>query len=179
MEKMNSTNILIAFYSRAGNNYVAGKIVNLPVGNTKVAAQTIQNLVGGDLFQIETVAPYPADYHQTTDVAKKELLENARPDLTDHVLDMSQYDVIFLGYPNWWGTMPMAAFTFLEEYEFSGKTIIPFCTHEGSGMGHSERDIKKLCSNSNVDNGLAIRGRQVQRAEQEISVWLKTLGLMR
>jgi flavodoxin len=91
---------------------------------------------------------------------------------------MDSYDVIYIGYPNWWGTMPMAVFTFLEEYDFSGKTIVPFCTHERSGMGRSERDIKKLCPNAKVLSGLAIRGGNVERADKDITNWLKKLDLM-
>ena len=163
---------LIAYFSRVGNNYVSGKIVNLPVGNTKIVAQVIAEQTGGDLFRIDTVVDYPVDYHETTDVAKKELNENARPALTDHVSDMDSYDVVFLGFPNWWGTMPMAVFTFLEEYDFASKTIIPFCTHEGSGMGQSENDIKKLCPKANVLKGLAIHGSHVSEAKDKIADWL-------
>lgn len=91
---------------------------------------------------------------------------------------MDFYDVIFIGYPNWWATIPMGVFTFFEEYDFSGKTIIPFCTHEGSRLGRSERDIKKLCPNSNVLEGLAIRG-SINKAQNSVSVWLRKLGMMK
>jgi flavodoxin len=86
---------------------------------------------------------------------------------------MDSYDVIYLGYPNWWSTFPMVVFTFLESYDFSGKTIVPFCTHEGSGLGSSEHDIKKLCQKADVKNGLAIRGSNVSRADNEIKNWIK------
>jgi len=99
---------LIAFFSRRGNNYVNGRIVNLPVGNTEAAALAIRKLTGGDLFRIDPVKEYPADYEETTEVAKQELCRNARPELSAHVVNMDEYGVIFLGYPNWWGTMPMA-----------------------------------------------------------------------
>jgi len=168
---------LIAYYSRKGNNYVSGNIVDLEVGNTEVAATMIQKITGSDMFYIEAVKPYPKGYEETIEVAKKELRENHRPELTSKVTDMDAYDVIFLGYPNWWGTMPMSVFTFLESYDFSGKTIIPFCTHEGSGMGHSESDIKKLCPSSKVEKGLLIRGSSVKNAEKEISKWInKVVG---
>ena len=167
---------LIAYFSRAGNNYVGGKIMNLPVGNTEVAAKMIQKLTGGDIFRIETIKKYPADYTETTEVAKQELRQKARPELTGHVDNMAEYSVIYLGYPNWWGTMPMAVHAFLEEYDFSGTTIIPFCTHEGSGMGHSESDIKKLCSDAEVLKGLAIIGGNVQGAENDIVAWLRKSG---
>ncbi|HET7732321.1 MAG TPA: flavodoxin, partial [Paludibacter sp.] len=135
----------------------------------------IQELTGGDLFEIDTVKPYPKDYTETTNVAMKEKRENARPELTAVVDNINEYDVIYLGYPNWWNTFPMAVFTFLESYDFSGKTIIPFCTHEGSGIGNSERDIKKLCPNAKVLPGLAIRGSSVSRADNEIKNWINNL----
>lgn len=174
---MNMTKILIAFYSRAGMNYVNGNIVDLPVGNTEVAAGMIRDLTGGDLFKIETIKPYPAGYQETTDVAKVELRGNARPELTGQVAEMAGYDVVCLGYPNWWGTMPMAVFTFLESYDFAGKTIAPLCTHEGSGMGHSEQDVHKLCPGAKVLKGLAVRGGSVHGATGTIADWLRKLGL--
>jgi flavodoxin len=164
---------LIAYYSRKGSNYLNGKIINLPIGNTEVIAKKIKDFTGGDLFEINTVKPYPVDYTETTEVAKVELRTNARPELTDIVKNIDDYDVIYLGYPNWWGTFPMAVFTFLESYDFSGKTIISFCTHEGSGIGSSERDIKKLCPNANFLPGIAIRGGSVNEAENIVENWLK------
>jgi flavodoxin len=173
---MSERKSLIAYFSRAGNNYVGGDIVNLPVGNTEVAANMIRKLTDSDIFRIDTVKAYPEDYHETTDVAKQELRQNARPELSGHVDNMADYSLIYLGYPNWWGTMPMAVFTFLEEYEFAGKTIIPFCTHEGSEMGRSESDIRKACPDASVLKGLPIRGGSVQRAEEDIADWLRELG---
>lgn len=178
MRNVKEEKCLIAYYSRAGNNYVNGSIVNLPVGNTEVAANMIQKLTGGDLFKINTVKTYPTDYTKTTEVAQQELRQNARPELTGRIDNMADYEIIVLGYPNWWGTMPMAVYTFLEAYDFSGKTIIPFCTHEGSGMGHSESDIKKLCAKATVLKGLAIKGGNVQRAESEIAAWLRKSGVI-
>ena len=173
---MSKTKSLIAYFSRAGNNYVGGTIINLPVGNTEVAANMIQKLTGSDIFRIDTVKAYPEDYHETTDVAKQELRQNARPELSGHLDNMADYSLIYLGYPNWWGTMPMAVATFLEENDFAGKIIIPFCTHEGSGMGHSESDIRKLCPDASVLKGLPILGGNVQRAESDIVDWLIALG---
>jgi len=164
---------LIAYYSRKGQNYLGGRILDLKIGNTEVVANKIQALTGGDLFEIQTVNNYPKDYEETTRVAKDELRTNARPELTAKVENITQYDVIYLGYPNWWNTFPMAVFTFLESYDLSGKTIIPFCTHEGSGIGNSERDIKKLCPKANVMTGLALRGSSVSKSGNEISNWLK------
>lgn len=168
---------LIAYYSREGNNYVGGKIVNLPIGNTEVVAKMILEMIEGDIFRIDTVNSYPADYRKTTEVAKKEQHDNVRPELSNHVKNMDSYNVIFLGYPNWWRTMLMPVFTFLEEYDFSGKTIIPFCTHEGSGLGHSENDIAKLCPQSTILDGLAVRGRDVKNAQKEVSTWLRKIGM--
>lgn len=167
------SNVLIAYYSRRGSNYRNGEIVNLKVGNTEVVAGKIQKQTGGDTFYIETVKPYPADYHETTQVAKRELNENARPVIRGKVADMQKYDVIYLGYPNWWGTVPMAVMTFLESYDFSGKTIIPFCTNEGSGLGSSVQDIKKACPKAVVKQGLAIRGGSVDNADKQIIEWLE------
>ncbi len=168
--------ILIAYYSRKGNNYVGGSEKNLPVGNTEIAALVIQKLVGGDTFKIEPVKDYPEGYDDTTRVARQEQRQNARPRIVGRVDDMDEYDLVLLGYPNWWGTMPMPVFAFLEAYDFSGKTILPFCTHEGSGLGHSESDIKRLCPATTIGKGLAIQGGRVQKAESAISAWLQEAG---
>jgi flavodoxin len=170
---MTNSKSLIAYYSRKGENYLNGSIVKLLVGNTEVIAKKIQELTGSDMFWIDTVKLYPLDYTETTKVAAKEKTENARPMLTGVVDNMDSNNVIYLGYPNWWGTFPMAVFTFLESYDFSGKTIIPFCTHEGSGIGKSETDIKKLCPDSMVLPGLAIRGGSVAGADNLVENWLK------
>jgi flavodoxin len=149
---------------------------SLPEGNTIVVANLVHAAVGGDLFQVMTVDPYPSSYDATTAQALKEQDANARPKLSTHVPNMADYDRIYLGYPDWWGTLPMPIFTFLEEYDFSGKTIIPFCTHEGSGLGRSERDIAKLCPKAKLLKGLAIRGSSVDRARGEVEAWLAGLG---
>ena len=175
---MANSKSLIAYFSRKGNNYVNGSIVNLPIGNTEVIAKKIQKLTGSDFLQIKTVKSYPDDYTETTNVAQEEKRKNARPELVEKVNDMDSYDVIYIGYPNWWGTMPMAVFTFLEAYDFSGKNIAPYCTHEGSGMGSSERDIKKVCPHSKVLPGLAITGGSVDRSDKDVENWLKKLDLM-
>jgi flavodoxin len=169
---------LIAYFSRKGNNYVDGEIVNLPVGNTEVIANKIKGFIGCEVFRITTVRSYPEDYTEMTNVAQEERRGNARPELTEKVKDINPYDVIYIGYPNRWGTMPMALFTFLESYDFSGKTIVPYCTHEGSGMGNSERDIKMLCPKAKVLPGLAIRGGSVERADEDVAKWLRRLDLL-
>jgi flavodoxin len=175
---MANSKSLIAYFSRKGNNYVGGSIVNLTIGNTEVISKKIRRLTGSDVFQITTVKSYPDDYTETTNVARNEQKEDARPELTETVNNMDSYDVIYIGYPNWYGTMPMAVFTFLESYDFSGKTIVPFCTHEGSGLGSSERDIKKLRPNAKVLPVLAIRGGSVERADKDVANWLKRLDLI-
>lgn len=170
--------ILIAYFSRSGSNYVSGQIVNLSVGNTEVAAMKIQEMTGGELFKINQVHKYSDDYNTCTEEAKQELRANARPELTDSLDSIDGFETIILGYPNWWGTMPMPIWTFLESHDFSGKTILPLCTHEGSGMGGSERDIKKLCTGAKVVKGLAIQGGSVNNAGKNIESWLKTNGLL-
>lgn len=173
----NDSKCLIAYFSRPGNNYVNGKIVNLPVGNTEVMAKMIHEMINGDLFHIEPVNAYPEDYTETTEVAQQERRANARPKLTRHLENLASYDVILLGHPNWWGTMPMPVFTFLEEYDFSRKTIAPFCTHEGSALGRSVADIKKLCPQSTVLEGFPVRGSDVTTAKNKVSGWLRETGL--
>ena len=169
--------ILIAYFSRPGWNYVQGNIINLPVGNTETAARKLQALTGGALFRIAT-HPYPEDYTRCTEVARQELRDNARPPVTGTVADMAAFGTILLGYPNWWGTMPMAVHTFLEQYNFAGKRIAPFCTHEGSGMGRSARDIARLCPGAEVLPGLAIYGYAVADADESLRGWLKNARIL-
>ena len=166
-------NILIAYYSRKGQNYVNGSIKNLTKGNTERVAEFIQQAVGGDLFEIQTVKEYAVDYTRCTEEAKEELRAKARPELKEYPDSLDSYDTIFLGYPNWWGTMPMACYTFLEKYDLSGKTIIPFCTHEGSGMGGSEREIKKTCPEAVLKKGLPVHGAEAAESAAEVSAWAK------
>jgi flavodoxin len=170
---------LIAYFSRDGNNYLGGSIVTLPIGNTEVIAKKIQGMTGGNLFKIKTVRSYPEDYTEATNVADEEKKGNARPELTEKVADMDSYEVVYLGYPIWWGTMPMAVFTFLDSYDFSGKTIVPYCTHEGSGLGSSERDLKRTCPNARILPGLAIKGGSVAGADKDVASWLRKLDLIR
>jgi len=170
--------ILVAYFSRNGNNYVDGRIVNLPVGNTEVLAKMIQEITEGDLFRIVPVNSYPVDYTETTEVARKELRENARPKLSNRIENMDSYNVIFLGYPNWWGAIPMPVATFLSEYDFSGKTIAPFCTNEGSRLGRSLTNIIELCPQSTILNGLAVRGGDAKKAQNEVSEWLRELRMI-
>ena len=163
---------LIAYFSRADENYVNGQIKTLAVGNTKVAAGIIRELTDADIFPIEPVQPYAKDYNTCIAEAQADQRRDARPELKSYPDSLDGYDTIYLGYPNYWGTMPMAVFTFLEHFDFSGKTILPFCTHEGSGMGRSEQDIKRLCPDATVRKGLAIHGGSVNTARAAIQKWL-------
>ena len=165
--------ILIAYYSRKGQNYVNGAIKNLAKGNTEIVAEFIQKAVGGDLFEIDTVKDYPVDYTECTEVAQVELREKARPELKNYLADISEYDKIFLGYPCWWGAPPMAVATFLEHYDLSGKKIIPFTTHEGSGLGGSVGYLKKICPNAEILQGLAIHGADAKNSENQVAAWAK------
>ena len=168
-----NTNILIAYFSHEGEAYVSGKIVKLEEGNTKVTASMLEEMTGGNVFRIKPVTPYPYSYMETIDIAKKEQQQDARPAFQGKVDDMEQYDTIILAYPNWWGTMPQIVMTFLESYDFKGKTILPLCTNEGSGMGHSEADIKKLCPEATLQDGLAVIGGQVKQAKPVLEKWMK------
>lgn len=160
--------VLIAYYSRRGENYVNGSIRNLKLGNTEVVAAKIKALLpDADMFRIDTVRQYSESYMTCIEEAKQELREQARPEMKETIDSIDQYDTIILGYPNWWGTMPMVCYTFLESYDFTGKTIIPFCTNEGSGMGSSVRFIKKLCPGAHVMDGTPIHGAEAVNADRE------------
>ena len=167
---MSETRKLVAYFSRAGQNYVGGSIVDLPEGNSKVAAEAIAEKVGADLFEIETVDAYPTDYTECTEVAAAEKRTGVRPELAADV-DTDPYDVIYLCYPNWWGTCPMAVLAFLEGHDLSGKIVRPLCTNEGSGMGSSERDIRAAAPGATVGEGLAVAGGAVVRSRDVIQRW--------
>ena len=164
---------LIAYFSRKHQNYVNGMLKNLEVGNTEIAAGIIQRLTGADLFKLEPVQEYTKDYNECIAEAQMDQRRDARPELKQYPEEFEKYDTIYLGFPNYWSTMPMAVFTFLEHFDFTGKTICPFCTHEGSGMGSSEADIRRLCPGAKLKKGLAIRGGRAGSAEPEIRRWLK------
>ncbi|MBQ9161458.1 MAG: flavodoxin [Methanobrevibacter sp.] len=164
---------LVIYFSRSGENYFGGQLKNIEKGNTEVIAEYIQELSGADLFKVEPAVEYPADYMQCIDVAKKEQQDGARPEIKETLDDISSYDTIYIGFPNWWGTLPMAMFTQLEQLDFSGKTVKPFVTHEGSGFGSSARDIKKLCAGADIKKGLSIPGANVGSAKDLVSAWIK------
>ena len=172
---------LIAFFSRAEENYNVGFVKE---GNTFKVARILRELlskngVDADLFEIAPAEGYPADYNGCIALAKKELASKARPAIKADI-DISGYDTVYLGYPNWWGDIPMCVYTFLEKHDFSGKTVVPFCTHEGSGVSGTDGKIKRLCKNATVKQALAVRGATAQneraKAEKAVDDWLKKSG---
>ena len=169
--------VLIAYFSHAGQNYSHGGIRNLPVGNTEVVARKLRALVPSDLFYIDTVKKYPDDHMAKIKIAKQEFESGARPELTVRVENMDGYDTVTLAFPNWWTTMPMAVCTFLESYDFAGKTICPLITHGGSGFSDSLDDIARLCPGATITRGLAINGDDVQTCDRALEAWLGEVGL--
>jgi len=169
---------LIAFFSRADENYFSGAMRYVKVGNTEIVCGIIKDLTGADSFRIEMKDPYSPVYMTCIEEAKKDLRAKARPELVSMPESIDEYDTIVLAYPNYWGTMPMAVFTFLEALDFTGKTILPLCTNEGSGMGGSERDIKKTCPGADVKAGLPITGSQTANSKASVERWLKANRLL-
>ena len=185
-----SSNVLIAYFSvpedvdTEGIDANAGASVVVRegqvMGNLEYMADVIQQTIGGDLFRIETVEEYPLDHEPLVDQAAEEQDEEARPELSTQIENPDQYDTILLGYPNWWGDMPMALYTFLEEYDFSGKTIIPFTAHGGSGFSDTVDTIAELQPDAEVsDEGLSISRNDVADAQEEISSWAQGLDNMK
>lgn len=155
--------ILVAYFSHSGN--------------TREIANQIHKITGGDIFEIQSVNPYPNEYNATVKQARKELDSNYKPLLKTKLENIKSYDLVFIGHPNWWGTIPAPIRTFLTEYDMSGKTIVPFCTHEGSGQGQSVTDISKLCPKSTLLEGVAIWGSNVKSSQNEISEWLRKIKI--
>jgi flavodoxin len=146
-------------------------------GNTREIADQIHKSVGGDIFEIQAVKPYPGDYDAVVKQAKQELEPSYKPALKTKIENIKSYDLVFIGYPNWCKTVPAPVRTFLSEYDFSGKTIAPFCTHEGSGLGRSATDISKFCPKSTLLDGIAIRGGDVKTAQNKLSEWLQKIKI--
>jgi flavodoxin len=147
-------------------------------GNTRTVADRIAQAAGVELFRIEAAHAYPTDYDAVVEVARDELRKGLHPALRGTLPDLSVHEVLILGFPNWWATMPMPVFTFLKGLNLEGKTILPFCTHEGSGMGRSVSDIRKLCPGAKVLEGLAIRGSGVGMAASAVEEWIARVGLL-
>lgn len=167
--------VLVTFFSHTGENYAVG---NITKGNTHIIAEMIAENTGGKLFEIVPVKDYPVTYNACVDVAKKEKESGARPAVKDDIA-IEDYDVVFIGYPNWWGDMPMAVYTFIEKHRWTGKTVIPFCTHEGSGLSNTEEYIADACKGAKVEKGLAIKGSTAQNKQEQakkyVAQWLKQL----
>ncbi len=171
---------LIVYFSHRGMTYMPGGFIDLKVGHTERMAQKIQASVGGDLLRIEPEKPYPHDYRECCDVAKVEHDTDQRPAITTKVpANIADYDTVYVGYPIWWGTFPMPVFTFLEQCDLSGKTVVPFSTNEGSGWGSSLGDIAKCCPKSTIAEGLELRGHAVDNSDRAIAAWLKRITAKR
>ena len=173
-------NILVAYFSRTGENYSVGTIEK---GNTAVIAEMIAEQTGGDLFEIVPVTPYPSAYSEILTIAQNEKTRNDRPDIENAIPNMDEYDTVFIGYPIWHGDMPMIVYHFLESYDFAGKTVIPFNTHEGSGQSGTQSRIEGILTQSNVLHGLAVQGRTAQNSQEEarqaVTQWLENLGFQK
>ena len=171
--KPTASKTLVAYFSRADENYDVGVVEK---GNTEIIAEMIADEVGADTFRIQTVAAYPESYDECTAIAKQEREQGARPELSSTIANFDDYDEIYLGYPIWYGDMPMVVYTFLESYNFAGKTIIPFCTHGGSGLAGTVGSIQAACSGAAVLDGLAIAGTTAQNdpedARDAVRMWL-------
>lgn len=167
---------LIVFYSRADENYFRGQYRNVAIGNTEKVANMIAETVGGKLFKIEQKVPYSPHYKRCTDQAMADKKANARPELLMLPDSLDDYDEFYLGYPNYWGDMPMAVYTFLEAFDWTGKTIHPFCTHEGSGLSGTEQNIARTCKGAHVTKGLAICGSDVDESTETVLRWLDRQG---
>ena len=165
------SNNLVIYYSRRGQNYVGGNIVEIEKGNAEQIAEFISEATGADVFEIRTVKEYPEDYMKCTEVAQEELRMNERPILEEYLENLDPYDNIFIVGPCWWGTYPMAMFSQLEELDFKGKRVFPVMTHEGSGLGSCERDLKRTCSGAKIKRGLAVQGSVVASSQKAIADW--------
>ena len=169
---------LIAFFSRADENYFGGAMRYVKVGNTEIVCGILRELIPADSFKIEMKEPYSPVYMTCIEQAKKDLREDARPELVSLPESLDAYDTVVLAYPNYWGTMPMAVVTFLEHFDFAGKTILPLCTNEGSGMGSSERNIRKYAPGAEVKKGLSVTGSEAAASRPALERWLTANGLL-
>lgn len=161
----NPKKVLVAYFSHSGN--------------TRTVARQIARLTGGELFEIVPATAYPTDYRAVVEQAEREIEAGVRPALKNQPPDVAQYDVVFVGSPCWWSTVAPPVATFLAACDLRGKTVVPFMTHEGSGMGRSEADVRRLCPGAEVAKGLPVRGGAVDRSEAEVERWLRASKLAR
>lgn len=173
MKADGSIKSIVIFFSRADENYYGGRKKYLKVGNTEIVANSIKNLVGADMFKVERKEPYPEDYTEVITLAKEEIKNNLRPEIKSYLPTISDYDVIFIGSPIYWDTMPACMFTLLETLDFREKVVMPFTTHEGSGLGSVVSDLKKICKGGVVKEGLAIYGPNAKKSNKEIKEWIR------
>ena len=164
---------LVVYYSRKGENFFPGGIKSVEKGNTEYAAEYIAKAVGADLFEVDTVKPYAANYRECCGEAVAEMKANARPDIKAFASSIEEYDTIYVCFPCWCGTMPMCMFTFLDHYDLTGKKLAPLCTNEGSGLANSVGDLQKNYPTAVVTEGLSVRGHQAQESEDMIAEWAK------
>ena len=169
---------LIAFFSRADENYFGGAMRYVKVGNTEIVCNLMKDMIDADLFKIEMLTPYSPVYMTCIDEAKRDLREMARPELTNYLDSIDDYETVILAYPNYWGTTPMAVATFLEHFSFDGKTILPLCTNEGSGMGGSEKTIRQCAPGADVKKGLPVTGSSAAGSGESVRRWLRSNGLL-
>lgn len=164
---------LVAYFSRKGENYFDGNVRRIEKGNTEVVAEKIAELTGGRLFEVVPLTPYSSDYEVCVEESKEDKAKNSRPEIVGCIESIDEYKTIYLGYPNYWGTMPMAMFTFLEKFDFKDKVIMPFCTHEGSGLGNSLDDIRRICEGAEVRAGFSVSGSAVYEIDEAtIKAWI-------
>jgi len=171
MDKQGKT--LVVFFSHAGENYSVG---NIKVGNTKVVADYISEMTGADQFEIVADKDYDMPYMELIEVAKQEANDGELPAMVGKLENLDQYDTVFIGGPVWWGTYPQVMFTFFRDYDLNGKTIIPFTTHEGSGLASCVEDVKAAYPGATVKTGFAIYGHEVRSGRAKVEKWLKGLG---
>lgn len=169
-----SGKVLIVFFSHAGENYSVG---NVKVGNTKLVADEIQRLTGGDEFEVVAEKNYDMPYDALTRLAKEETENGEKPPFKGEVKNIDEYQTIFIGGPIWWGTYPQVMFTFFDKYDLNGKTIIPFSTHEGSGLGSVVSDLKSIYPNATFKEAFSIYGHETRKDLSKVSKWVKTLNL--
>ena len=163
---------LVIYFSRADENYFGGSMRYIEKGNTEVAAEFIKDIVGADLFKVERKVPYARDYQTCIDEAKQEQRNNELPEIKRCLKSIEDYDVIYIGGPIYWGTLPQPMFTQLTKLDYEGKIIMPFSTHEGSGLGSVVRDLKKICVGADIKEGLAINGSRVNSSKSAIEKWI-------